>query len=175
MSQPYVGQVIAVGFNFVPANWLPCDGSLVPISQFDVLYNLIGTTYGGDGVTTFGLPDLRGRSPVNAGQGGGLSNYILGQLGGSETVTVTTNQIGSHNHTMNASSQLGATSVPAGNLALAQPSTNTVALFSAGPGNTTLAPNAVGNTGSGQPHENRQPYQTLNYIISPFGIYPSQN
>src|SRR5487761_1961833 len=99
MGQPYVGQIIAVGFNFAPVNWLLCDGSMQQISQFDALYSLLGTTYGGNGTTTFGLPDLRGRSPIGFGQGGGLSNYALGQIGGAERVTLTANQVGAHSHT----------------------------------------------------------------------------
>ncbi|MDR3529654.1 MAG: tail fiber protein [Rhodopila sp.] len=175
MGQPYVGQVIAVGFNFVPAGWLACDGSTYPISEYDVLYNLIGTTYGGDGTRTFGVPDLRGRTPVDAGQGPGLSNYTLGQRGGAETVTLTAAQVGSHNHPLIASAQTGSISTPASNLAIAQVSEAQVKVFGVGPGNTTLSANAVGPSGSSQPHENRQPFLTVNYIICYAGIYPSQS
>jgi microcystin-dependent protein len=175
MSQPFVGQVIAVGFNFVPTGWLACNGALVSISQYDVLFNLIGTTYGGNGTTTFGLPDLRGRSPVNAGQGSGLSSYIMGQMAGSENVTLTGNQVGTHNHTLLASSKQGTVSVPAATVAIAQPTGGAIPLFAPAPGTTTMAGSTIGPAGGNQPHENRQPSLTINYIISPFGIFPSQN
>ena len=174
MGQPYVGQVIAVGFNFVPQGWLACDGSAQPISQYDVLFNLLGTTYGGDGTTTFRVPDLRGRSPVNAGQGGGLSNYTPGQLGGAEATTLTSSQIGAHSHPMMASGQTGTLSTPGGTAAIAQVAETSVNVFGAAPGNTTLSGNAIGASGSSQPHENRQPFVTINYIICWAGVYPSQ-
>jgi microcystin-dependent protein len=175
MGQPFVGQVIAVGFNFVPQGWLACDGSTVPISNYDVLYALIGTTYGGNGTTTFGLPDLRGRSPVNAGQGPGLSNYILGQVAGTESINLTGNQIGAHSHPLLASSKLGTLSTPASNTAIAQPTGDSLSLFGVAPGNTTLSSNAIGASGSSLPHENRQPFLTINYIISYAGVFPSQS
>jgi microcystin-dependent protein len=176
MSEPFVGQIIAVGFNFVPQGWLACDGSALSISEFSTLFNLIGTTYGGNGTTTFNVPDLRGRSPVNAGQGGGLSPYVLGQSAGSESVTLSANQAGSHNHPLMASSQTASVSTPGVSVAIGQvPTTAPVKVFGTAPGNTTLSANAIGASGNSQPHENRQPYQTINYIISPFGIFPSQS
>ena len=98
MSEPFIGDTVAVGFNFAPVNWHLCDGSLLPISQYQALYALIGTTYGGNGTTTFGLPDLRGRIPVGMGQGPGLSNYTIGQMAGSTTVTLNSTQMPAHNH-----------------------------------------------------------------------------
>jgi microcystin-dependent protein len=100
MSEPYLGQVIAVGFNFAPVNWALCQGQLLPISQYTALFQLLGTTYGGDGVSTFGLPDLRGRAALGMGQGSGLQSYVLGQLGGVESVTLTANQFAGHTHAL---------------------------------------------------------------------------
>src|SRR4051794_23847461 len=120
MSEPFVGQILAVGFNFAPAGWLMCDGSLVAISEYDVLFNLIGTTYGGNGQTTFSVPDLRGRAAVGMGQGSGQPNYIIGQAGGSESVTLLTTQIPAHTHTLNASGTPGSAATPSPNLFLSQ-------------------------------------------------------
>ena len=176
MGQPYVGQIIAVGFNFAPVNWLLCDGSLQQISQFDMLYTLLGTTYGGNGTTTFGLPDLRGRSPIGFGQGGGLSNYALGQIGGAERVTLTANQVGAHSHTLLASAQSGTSVTPGPGVVLGQNPRSEVNVYGAPPANTALAGRAIGaSTAGGQPHENRQPSLAITYIICAFGIYPSQS
>ena len=174
MAEPFVGQVIAVGFNFAPVGWYLCNGQTIPISQNEVLFNLLGTTYGGNGTSTFALPDLRGRSPLSIGQGNGLSNYSLGQPGGTESVTLTSNQIGSHTHSLQASGQTGTVSIPASNTAIATVSESQVSVFAAPPGNTTMAPSAISPSGSSLPHENRQPFQTVNYIIAAFGLYPSQ-
>ncbi len=174
MAQPFVGQVIAVGFNFAPVGWHICDGSLLQISQYDVLFNLIGTTYGGNGQTTFALPDLRGRAVVGMGQGSGLSPYTLGQQGGVESVTLASAQVGSHSHAL-AAAATATTSAPGpsvvlGTTAAADPiyatSGTSAALSSA-----AVSPSA----GGGLPHENRQPSLAITYIISLFGIYPSQN
>ena len=100
MAQPFVGQVIAVGFNFAPVGWFLCNGQLLPISQYDVLFNLLGTTYGGDGISTFGLPNMNGRAPLCMGTGSGLSTYVLGQAAGTESVTLLSNQVGLHSHTL---------------------------------------------------------------------------
>ena len=173
MSQPYVGQVLCVGFNFAPVGWALCDGSLLSISQNSVLFNLIGTTYGGDGVNTFALPDLRGRTPVGTGQLSGGGNYVIGQTGGAEIVTVTLSQYPNHRHPLEATTATGNANTPAGG-------------FLAGSQNiyTTNAPQAADalnssavsmSAGGNQPHENRQPYLTCNWIISLFGVYPSQN
>ena len=176
MSQPFVGQVIAVGFNFAPVGWLACDGSIVSISEYTVLYQLIGTTYGGDGVSTFGLPDLRGRTPVSVGQGPGLSPYVLGQRAGTESVTLQANQVGSHNHLLMTSSKTATAATPATTLAIGQvPSTTLVKVFFPAPPTTTLSGTTIGPAGGNLPHENQQPFQTVNYIIAPFGIFPSQS
>jgi microcystin-dependent protein len=175
MGQPFVGQVIAVGFNFVPAGWLSCDGSLQPISEYEALYALIGTTYGGNGTTTFGMPDLRGRSPVDAGQGAGLSTYVMGQIAGAEAVTLTASQIGSHSHQLVGSSQTGTITVPAGTVAIGQVVNAEVSVFAAAPATTALSGTAIGPFGGSLPHENRQPFLTINYIICYAGIFPSQS
>jgi microcystin-dependent protein len=174
MSQPFVGQVIAVGFNFAPVGWALCQGQLLPISENEVLFNLIGTTFGGDGQTTFGLPDLRGRAALGMGSGSGLSSYVLGQPGGFESVTLTSAQIGSHTHGLSAAAT-ATSSIPSSSAVLGTPAAATPIYATGGVG-ATLAAGAVSATsGGGQPHENRQPSLTINYIISLFGIFPSQS
>ena len=157
---------------YAPAGWNFCDGSLIPISQNDALFNLIGTTYGGDGEENFGLPDLRGRVPLHQGQGLGISqNYILGQAAGAEQVTLTTSQIPMHNHTLLASTDPGNAVGPSGNV-LANPF-NTFPYFPA-PGTQQLNGQTLQPQGGSQPHDNMQPFGVLNYIISLYGIFPSQ-
>src|SRR5438132_3347067 len=116
MSSPYVGECRLVGFSFAPVGWAMCNGALVPISENDTLFNLIGTTYGGDGQSTFALPDLQGRAPLHMGQGSGLSSYVIGQKGGTENVTLTTQQIPSHNHMAMISSNPATSGSPANNI-----------------------------------------------------------
>ncbi len=174
MAQPFVGQVIAVGFNFAPVGWHICDGSLLQISQYDVLFNLVGTTYGGDGQTTFALPDLRGRAVVGMGQGSGLSPYTLGQQGGVEAVTLASAQVGSHSHALaaaaTATTPAPGPSVVLGTTAAADP------IYATSGTSAALSSAAVSSSaGGGLPHENRQPSLAITYIISLFGIYPSQN
>jgi microcystin-dependent protein len=166
MSQPFVGEIRIAGFNFPPAGWARCDGSLLPISENDVLFNLIGTTYGGDGQTTFALPDLRGRMPVHAGSG-----LTLGQTGGAEQVTLNVNQIPSHTHVAQAQNNVGNSASPANSVW----ANSTLNQFTAGPAASTMNALNVGATGGNQPHENMMPYTVVNFIISLFGIYPSQN
>ncbi|HET7881837.1 MAG TPA: tail fiber protein [Acetobacteraceae bacterium] len=175
MAQPYVGQILAVGFNFAPVGWLLCNGQTLPISQYQVLFALIGTTYGGDGVNTFALPNLCGRVAVNQGQGPGLSAYVLGQNAGTESVTLTTGQVGAHGHPLRASSQTGTTATPSSSVALAQNAQSLVNLYGTVTANTTLQPGSIGVSGGSQSHENRQPALTINYIIAFEGIFPSQN
>ena len=175
MAQPYVGQILAVGFNFAPVGWLQCNGQTLPIAQFDVLFSLIGTTYGGDGVNTFALPNLCGRAAVHQGQGTGLAPYVLGQVAGSESVTLTSGQVGSHAHALMASQQVGSAATPGPTVALSQNAQTLVNLYGTVAANTTLSPGSIGPAGGSQPHENRQPELTINYIIAFEGIYPSQN
>jgi len=170
MSQPYVGEIRLFGGNFAPVGWAFCNGQILSISQNDTLFNLIGTTYGGDGQSTFGLPDLQGRRPVHQGQGPGLGPYTIGELGGVEDVTLTGSQGGSHNHNPRAVSQSGTVDTPAGNV-WAQWSDNPYATT----GSTVqLTATAIGQSGGNQPHENRSPFLVVTYIISLFGIFPSQ-
>ncbi len=170
MSEPFLGQVIAVGFAFVPRGWLPCDGRLVSISTYQDLFALVGTTYGGDGVQSFGLPDLRGRGAVGAGQGPGLQAYIQGQFGGSESVSLTANQIGAHTHSL-AAAATATTNGPAQSAVLGTPASEEI--YATAGTTTTLMPATVGvSSGGGQSHENRQPFQAINYIIAYEGVYP---
>jgi len=175
MAQPFVGQIISVGFNFAPVGWFMCDGSLKPISEFTVLYQLLGTTYGGDGVSTFAVPDLRGRAPMHAGQAPGRPAYIQGQMLGDETITLLSGQVASHSHTLLASTQVGTANTPGPSLALAQNAQAAFEMYGTIAPDTALLPASISPPpSSGQPHENRQPYQVINYIIAWSGVFPSQ-
>ena len=169
MAQPYVGQLMLVGFNFTPAGWIPCDGRLEPIASFETLFNLIGTTYGGDGQSTFGMPDLRGRVPIHQGDNGGAI-YTLGQSGGVESVTLTINQIPQHNHAILCSSNAQNSNDPAGSF-LAVAGDHRYGATASAP----MAAAMIGAAGGSQPHDNLQPYLALNWVISAFGVFPSQN
>jgi microcystin-dependent protein len=169
MAQPFVGEIRMFGGNFAPAGWAFCDGRLQPISQNGTLFALIGTTYGGDGQSTFGLPDLRGRLPVH--QGAGLT---IGQMAGAETTTITETEIPSHSHQWLASSAQSSQSTPIGNVTADTKAAdaNVYGPFTAA---TPLDPAAVGSSGGSQPHENRMPFLCVSFIISLFGIFPSRN
>ena len=169
---PFIGEIIMFGGNFAPRGWSLCDGQLLPISQWSALFSILGTTYGGDGRTTFGLPGMRGRVPVHAGNGPGLSNYNLGARGGAETITLTTAQMPSHNHLERLG---GSGASPAGSGSLIGNITGATLLFNGTASVDTLASNAIANTGGGQPHENRQPYIAINFIIALQGTYPSRS
>ena len=166
MAQPYVGEIRMFGGNFAPAGWMFCEGQLLPISENETLFNLIGTTYGGDGQSTFALPDLRGRLPIHFGNG-----FILAETGGAEEITLTTQQIPSHTHALLATSSTATQQNVSPNV-LAQAS-----LFNPyiniNP-NVAMAPQAVGPVGGSQPHNNFQPYLCVDFIISLLGIFPSQ-
>jgi microcystin-dependent protein len=167
MSSPFIGEIRMFGGNFAPAGWAFCDGSLIPISENDALFNLIGTTYGGDGQSTFALPDLRSRVPVHVGPG-----FALAQSGGVETVTLTTSQIPAHSHVPQANANAGTQVSPAGGVwAVSNPSLNQ---YSALAPNATLNAAALGSSGGSQPHDNMAPFLTINFILSLFGIFPSQ-
>ena len=173
MAQPYVGEIRLFAGNFAPLGWLKCDGSILSISEYEVLFQLIGTTYGGTGQDTFALPDLRGRVPIHQGTGGG-STYQLGEQGGVETVTLTAQQYPAHSHALRASN--AAASGAAGPTGVLAASTATMYGTGVVP-SVAMASDAITTTagaGSGfQPHENMAPFLTLNYIISMFGIFPS--
>jgi microcystin-dependent protein len=167
VSSPYVGEIRMFGGNFAPVGWAFCQGQLLSIAENPTLFQLIGTTYGGDGQSTFALPNLASRIPVHMGQ-----NYALGQTGGEETVTLTTQQIPTHAHPVIASTGTGAQSSPAGNVLA---NSAAVALYSGDAPNVSLAPQSVQSAGGSQPHDNMQPFVVINFIISLFGTFPSQN
>jgi microcystin-dependent protein len=157
--------------NFAPAGWVMCQGQLVPISENDALFTLIGTTYGGDGQSTFGIPNLQGRVPVHVGQGPGLSNYTIGEMAGVPAVTLTTNQLPGHTHPWMASTAGGSSDVPQDNVLASPPA---VSLFIKGPATFELPPTTVAPVGSSQPHDNLMPTLGLSYILSLYGEFPHQ-
>lgn len=166
MSEPFLGEIRLFAGNFAPSGWAFCDGTLLSVSEYDALFSLIGTIYGGDGQTTFGLPDLRGRAPMHI-----ASTVRLGATGGRETVTLTAAQLGGHTHRLMGSSHV-ATDTAAASRVLAQ--TGTFDGYQSEAATGAMAP-AVDPVGGGQPHENMQPFQVVNVIISLFGIYPTQS
>ena len=167
---PYVGEIRMFAGNFAPRGWLFCQGQPLPISENETLFQLIGTTYGGDGESTFALPDLRGRIPIHQGQGPGLQNYILAETGGTEEVTLTTQQIPVHAHPLLATTAVGIAASPQGSLLAASGSSN---VYRLGPSAVALSNQTVGPTGGSQPHTNFQPYLCIDFIISLFGDFPS--
>ena len=166
MSQPYYGEIRMFGGNFAPAGWMLCEGQILPISRNETLFQLIGTTYGGDGENTFGLPDLRGRVPIHQGNG-----FVIGEQGGVEEVTLTVPQIPAHSHALLASGDLGNQLTTTGNLI-----SNSQGAIPYLEDVTTLnmSSSAITPVGGSQPHTNFQPYLCINFIISLFGIFPSQ-
>jgi microcystin-dependent protein len=171
MSEPFIGEIRMFGGNFAPAGWAFCDGQLLPIAENEALFQLIGTTYGGDGQETFALPDLRGRLPIHMGQGPGLSTRDIGEQGGTELETLTLNQIPVHTHPTLLSSAAGSESTPAGNVLAASPN---VRLYRPGAPTVLLHPATVTPTGGNQPHDNVMPFLCVNFIISLFGVFPSE-
>lgn len=169
MAEAYVGQILLVGFNFAPQGWAHCNGQLLPIAQNAALFSLLGTTYGGDGRVTFDLPDLRGRVPIHQGQGTGLSPRMIGEVEGTETVTLTTTQIPAHRHTLTGSSAPQHSNKVAG-AALAKGG-----IYNHETPEVAMHPQALAETGGGQPHPNLQPSLCINFIIALEGIYPSRS
>jgi microcystin-dependent protein len=170
-SDPFIGQIDIVGFNFAPFGWAFCDGSLHAISQNQALFALIGTTYGGDGQTTFALPDLRGRMAIGAGQGPGLQSYFVGQMGGEEQVTLNLSQLPFHSHAAIGTSARASALGPGSS----EWATTTVFLYSStGLNPVAMNSGAIGAVGGGGAHENRPPFLVMNFIISLFGVFPSQ-
>ncbi len=170
-NQPFVGQILLVGFNFNPPGWFYCQGQLVPISDYPALYNLLGTTFGGNGQTNFALPDLRGRVPIHQGTGAGIGTYIMGQIGGTESVTLGLSNYPAHNHQFLAASQNSNASSPSGNAiggGLAAFNDTGAVLGQLTQGTITMS------AGGSQPHENRQPLLVMNWLIAFNGVYPSQ-
>lgn len=172
MSNPFIGEIRMFGGSFNPAGWAFCNGALMPISENDALFTLIGTTYGGDGQETFGLPDLQGRVPIHAGQGPGLSqNYQLGEKLGVESVTISAQQTPIHTHPMVATNEVGNSPNPSGRI-VAQSSS--VDLYIEDATDNNLFSNTVSAVGGSQPHENMMPFLAITFIISLFGIFPHQ-
>jgi microcystin-dependent protein len=169
MSDPYIGEIRMFAGNYAPNGWMFCEGQQIPITDYETLFNLIGTTYGGDGQSTFALPDLRGRLPLHSGTGSSGTNYGVGESIGSETVTLTSSQLPAHNHPLAASSQPGTALSPSGAFFAAAAAQNAGYASSA---DSTLHLSAVSSSG-GQPHDNLQPYLCVNFIISLFGVFPS--
>jgi microcystin-dependent protein len=157
------------GFNFAPQGWALCAGQLLSISEYEALFSLLGTTYGGDGVNTFALPDLRGRTPVHQGQGPGRVNRTIGEAAGEETVTLLTSQMPQHNHMVNAQSSAGNSTNPSGNYPASASALDRVYSSSS---SATMNPMEIGFAGGGQPHDNISPYLTINFIIALEGLYP---
>lgn len=171
MSEPYVGEIRMFAGNFAPRGWAFCDGQLLAVSQNDTLFSLFGTIYGGDGRTTFGLPDLRGRVPVHYGNGPGLSNRSIGAKGGTERVTLTANEAAAHSHAFSASTSAASDTSPAGNVPATSGSSN---IYGSNVG-TAMSAGAIGNTGNSQSHDNLMPTQCIHFIVALFGIYPSRH
>jgi microcystin-dependent protein len=170
-SQPFVGEISCGGWNFCPNGWLECNGQLLPIAQNDVLFTLIGTTYGGDGQTTFALPNIVGRTMLHQGQGPGLSNRVIGESGGAETVTLATAQMPIHNHPVVAHTGSEKSASPTNRVA----GMSSTPLYTPSTADATFGAEAVSTSGGSQPHNNLQPYLAVKCCISQFGVFPSQN
>ena len=165
MAQPYLGEIRMFAGNFAPAGWMFCEGQLLPISENETLFQLIGTTYGGDGQSTFAVPDLRGRIPIHQGNG-----FILAETGGAEEITLTTNQVPSHTHPLLGSAGNGSQSSPQNNVLASSTLLRPYAIETA---DTPMAATAISAAGGSQPHTNFQPYLCVDFIISLFGLFPS--
>ncbi len=172
MADPFVAEIRIMACNFAPTGWAFCNGQLLPISQNTALFSLLGTYYGGNGQSTFGLPDLQGRAPMHQGQGPGLSSRFLGEEGGVETVTLIQSEIPVHNHNIMTVNDIGDTNQPTGN-SLSRSSGASV--YGTAGGNAMLAVTALGVTGSSFPHNNMQPYLALNFVIALQGVYPPRS
>ncbi|HSB09844.1 MAG TPA: tail fiber protein [Blastocatellia bacterium] len=166
MGTPFLGEIKIVSFNFAPKGWALCNGQLLPINQNQALFSLFGTTYGGDGRVNFALPDFRGRAPLHFGDG-----FTQGERGGEENHTLIISEMTGHTHQVSAATNAPNAGTPVGNMLCESPPANS--LFAATP-NTAMAPQAVGNVGGSQPHNNLQPYLCLNFIVALQGIFPSQ-
>ncbi|MHA4739928.1 phage tail protein [Dyadobacter sp. MSC1_007] len=171
MAQPFIGEIRMFAGSFAPAGWAFCDGQLLPISENDTLFTLIGTTYGGDGQETFQLPDLRGRLPLHQGTANSGTTYQIGEMSGTETITLTTQQIPSHNHNVLASNDIANAASP--NNSVVGVSSATFAFLAEAPSEPMKS--ALSPVGGSQPHDNLQPFLCISFIISLFGIFPSQS
>jgi microcystin-dependent protein len=178
MATPFLGQIQIVGFNFAPTGWATCDGQLLPINQNTALFSILGTTYGGDGRVTFGLPNLRDRTPLGAGGGPGLSFYVLGQVDGSENVTLVAGQMPAHTHGLVGDAGVSGSGTPTGAEVFgvtkgAKP--GAVNVYGPAANTAAMDPIALSTVGGSQPHNNRQPYLGVLFIIAMQGIFPSRN
>jgi microcystin-dependent protein len=171
MATPFIGEIKMFGGNFAPRNYAFCAGQLLSIAQNSALFALLGTTYGGNGQTTFALPDLRGRAPIHQGNLAGGGSYSMGQVLGTESVTLTASQMPAHTHSLGANSGPGSGAGPSGAVWASSAATQNYAAT----GSTPMNAAAVTSSGGNQPHENRQPFLTINFIIALFGIFPSRN
>ncbi len=175
MSEPFLAEVRIVGFNFAPRGWAFCDGQILPINQNQSLYSLLGTTYGGDGRTSFALPDMRGRTPIHVGSSNGTA-HLLGQKSGEETHMLSTAEMPQHTHGLKGSSASATQVSPTGNLlARASGTVGTIYAATSASLNTDMGSGAIANAGSGQGHDNMQPYLALNFCIALRGLFPSRN
>jgi microcystin-dependent protein len=171
MAEPFLGEIRMFGFNFAPQGWAMCNGQLLPISQNTALFSLLGTFYGGNGTSTFALPNLQSRVAVHQGQGAGLSTYALGQEGGSENVTLTPGQMPQHTHTVGVNGSAATSSRPGGTV----PGRTTADAYGAAPDGSRMNAAMIGATGGGQAHPNIEPFLVLNFCIALQGIFPSRN
>jgi microcystin-dependent protein len=174
MSESFIGQIQIFGFNFAPRNWAACNGQILSIQQNSALFAILGTTYGGNGTSTFALPNFQGRAPMHWGNGP-AGNVVLGKMGGVESVTLTLDEMPAHTHQLNATNDLSNSGAPANNAYLAKTSGPPGTPYNNVATDTTLSPNAIGFAGNSQPHSNMQPYLTLNFCICLYGIFPSRN
>lgn len=170
-TEPYLGQLMLVGFGFCPNGWARAEGQLMPISAYNALFSLLGTTYGGDGRTTFALPDLRGRAPIHVGQAPGFTNYSWGQKGGTESFTMTLSQMPSHNHQLLSTNEVGIYPGPRGKVIARNETTNN---FNMPPVTNAMDPASIDHTGGGQPVFKRSPYLAMYWCIATVGLYPSR-
>ena len=175
MSEPFVGEIRMFAGNFAPRGWAFCDGQLLAVSQNDALFSLLGTIYGGDGRTTFGLPDMRGRIPIHAGSGPGLSARRLGSKGGAESVTLTTNELPSHTHSVRASDATGTARTPVNNYFAEESGANVYHAAPLSSSVVNLDASSMTSTGGSRSHTNLMPAICVNFIVALFGIYPSRN
>lgn len=176
MSDPFVAEIRIVGFNFPPKGWALCNGQLIPISQNTALFSLLGTTYGGDGKSTFALPDLQGRAPLHPGQGPGLSDRVLGEQGGSQAVSLLSSEVPAHTHAAGASSQPGGSNSPqAGIWAKTEALGAEQAHYAPAAPTEPMSGDAISPSGGGQPHNNMPPYLVLNFCIAMQGIFPPRS
>ena len=171
MTEPFIAQIVMFGGNFAPRGWALCDGQLLAVAQNNALFSLLGTTYGGDGRTTFGLPDMRGRLPMNFGSGPGHTRRRIGAKGGIEKVTLGVNQMPPHKHTPRGSSDTASDIAPAGKLT-ADAALN---IYSDGAPTDAMSTKAIGDAGGDQMHDNLMPYLVVNFIIALTGVFPSRN